>query len=434
MPSYVLNAVKSIKNYGFDVNGSTFDPALTQGYINSKPNLSIIGSCCFIDYTATTDISDLTYLIKLFKNTPAGTTFQFSNSSYYDDDYTYTVDPTGVFAFRSLTGNDKIIVGSIVSGFTYLSNYKFYKKINFINPPQYTTGYTGGATGSNYITNNLNENFYKSFINFGVIGSAFSKEEYLGLSGSTSNTGKIKINSVLRLKDNRELLYTDTTLQNENLTQNEITLIHYLRGNANPEIVSKSKQNVGCYVVYDSNGNQVQCFENQNQLQAFLRSQYESPSYSAQWIPCLFCSRLTNNGFDAASSDKSILYDAQIFVLVAEQTSSSIDNNGNITTNYNYFLRTNINGGSTVVSSSSLSFTISNGLKIDLSHPTLKGFSVNVYSDSKKSVPVTEHLYLLGVPGFDQSGLLYSKTETSPRSLYIEFVGPTTLNLKIQIT
>jgi hypothetical protein len=433
MLSYALNACKSFINYGIKIYGSTYDPCFTQGYINSKPNVSIIGSSCFIDYTSCFDISDLSYIKKLFKTTPVGTTFAFTNANYYDADYTYTVDPSGVFSFESLTGNDKLIIGGVQSGFTYLTNYKFYESLNFIDFPQYTTVYTGGGTAQNYIENNLTNNPGKSFINFGIIGNQFNKEEYIEISGSTLNSGKIKLDSIIKLKDNREIVYTTVTLQNENKVTSGVTFTHFLRGNANPEILSKSRKQIGCYVVYDSNGNQIQCFENQNQLQAFLRAQYENSTYTAEWVPCLSCSRLTDNGFNAAASDKSIAYDASIFLYVDQINSVTYDGNGNYTPTYAYLLKSNKDGNTSLQITNDIEFTITTGFKIDLSHPSLKGFVINMYLDAAKTVPMTENIYLLGIPGFDQSGILYSKTETSAKKVYIELVGPSVLSLIVSV-
>ena len=430
---YALNAAKTLANYGIRFYGSTYDPCFTQGYMNSKPNISIMGTSCFIDYTGTQNISDLTYLIKLFESTPVGTTFEFSNSDYYDPDYELSIDPTGIFSFESLTGNSKIVIGGIVSGFTYQTNYKFYSKTNFVDAPQYTTAYTGGTTSSNYIQNNLTSNTGKSFINLGVIGSEFGKQEYVEVTGSTLNSGKLIINSVIKLKDNRELIYTDTTIQNENRTTSETTLIHFLRGDSNPEILSKSRKNIGCYVIFDSDGNQINCFENQNQLQAFLRSQFETSTYTTQWIPCLSCSRLTDNGFDAASADKTILYDSSIFLFIDELLTGTFDGQGNFTPSYTYYLKSNASGNDSLQTTTAVSFTIDNGFKIDLSHPTLKGFSVNAYLDPNKTLQMTENYYLIGVPGFDQAGVFYTKTNTSPRKIYFEFTGPAVLSLEITV-
>jgi hypothetical protein len=266
--SFVLNAVKSFTNYGIVLSGTTTDPALTKGFFLSSPNVSIIGNSCYIDYSNTSNISDLTYLNKLFFTAPVGTTYSISSGDYYDEFKNVRTDISGVFSKSSFTNNGKLLIGSIVSGLTYTSNYSYYDKSYFINPPQYTTGYTGAAT-LNFITNNITSNPAKSFINSGPIGSCFSQEEYVELSGTTLNAGKLKINSVIKLKDNKELLYVDNTLVSENLGATATSSTFYIRGNANPDILNKSRKLLGCYIIYDSNGNQTSCFENQNQLHIF---------------------------------------------------------------------------------------------------------------------------------------------------------------------
>ena len=83
--------------------------------------------------------------------------------------------------------------------------------------------------------------------------------------------------------------------------------------------------------------------------------------------------------------------------------------------------------------SSAISISINNGFKLDLSHPSLKGYAVFVYSEITKTNLVSSNLYYLGTPGFDQASAIYVKQERSPRNLYIDFVGPVTLELNVQI-
>ena len=155
--NYVLNARKKIENYGLQLYGSTYDPAFSQGAISSKPNISIIGSSCFIDYSETFNTSDLSYLKKIFKTTPAGTTFSFNNAEYYDEEKNYITNVNGIVRFETLTNSDKLIIGGVISGFTYTSNYKLYKQENFVKIPQFSTntdfiylGNTSGLVGSSF--------------------------------------------------------------------------------------------------------------------------------------------------------------------------------------------------------------------------------------------------------------------------------------------
>jgi hypothetical protein len=430
--SFVLNAVKSFVNYGIVLSGTTTDPALTKGFFSSSPNISIIGNSCYIDYSNTSNISDLTYLKKLFFNAPVGTTYALSSGDYFDEFKNVRTDISGVFSKSSFTNNDKLLIGSIVSGLTYTSNYSYYDKSYFVNPPQYTTGYTG--TGNlNFITNNITSNPAKSFINSGLIGSSFSQEEYVEIGGTTLNAGKLKINSVIKLKDNKELLYIDNTLVSENLGSTATTSTFYIRGNSNPDILNKSRKLLGCYVIYDSNGNQTNCYENQNQLQGFLRSQAISNGYSAYWIPCLDCSRLTDNALNIASSDKTLFFDANVFFYINQQALAVANDALEAVLSYVYTLYSNANGNSNLQSTSAITFTIDNGFKIDLSHPSLKGFNVEVYLDSLYTIPITQHIYKLGILGFDQASLIYQKTTASSKLLYLQFTGPTTINVQITV-
>ena len=422
--SYFLNPSQLIQNYGFEINGSTYDPIFTKSYVNSSPNVSILGTTCFIDYTNCFSTSDRSTLIKLFKSTPAGTTFALSNGDYFDEYVNVRKDISGVFSFSSLTGNDRLIIGSIVSGFTYDSTYSYYTANNFLNPPQYTTTYKGGTT-SNWIVNNLNDGKFKSVANKGILGSIFNKQEYVEISGSSLNTGKLLVNGSVQLKDKKELIYTGITLTNENLSTTNTTITQFLRGTVNPEILSKSTKTTGCYVVYTSTGNQVDCFENQNELQAFLRSQYQGSTYSTEWVVCSSCSNLSNSGVNASRSDKSQLFDALVYAQITETTDTSGNPSAALYVNYptSYILR----------QSSSIGVSIINGFKIDLSHPSLQGYTVTVYSENTKTNIITNNLYYTGTPGYDQSSLIYVKEPTSPRNLFIEFKGTVTLDLNVQI-
>lgn len=429
---YVLNATKTIQNYGLNLHGSTYDPVFTQGYLKSKPNISIIGSSCFIDYSQTYDVSDLTLLKKYFSNTSAGVTFSFTDGTYYDAEQDYIADPSGIFSFESFLNDGKLIIGGIVSGFTYTTDYKFYDRENFTDRPQITTMYRGGATASNYILNNITNNPAKSFINAGFLGSVYGKEEYVEISGSTLNSGKLKVNSTTSLKDNREILYLDVALQNENRLNSNSTLTQYIRGNANPEILSKSRKYLGCYVVVDSSGNQVNCFENQNQLQAFLRSQNEGATYSTYWIPCINCSRLTDNAFNAATADKAVLFDSVVFLKINETQVPTFSASNQFTIEYIYELFGNPSGTASLEQVTSLNFNVESGFKIDLSHPSLKGFDVQLFVDSQTKIEYEGTYYLIGKPGFDQASLIYPKTITNPKTLYMSLSG--NVNFIVEIT
>lgn len=425
MSLYALNASQNIVNYGFQIFGSTYDPVFTKSYLQSSPNISITGNSLYIDYSNSYSNSDRTTLIKLFKTTPAGTTFAISNADYYDAELSVTVDLSSVFSFESLKNDDQLIVGGIVSGITIDPTYTYYVSENFANSPQYSTSYVGG-TGSNYILNNLNDFKFKSVSNKGLLGSVFNKQEYIEISGSTLNSGKLLVNGSLQLKDKKEIIYCGVTLTNENLLNQETTITQYLRGESNPEILSKSRKTLGCYVIYDEYGNQVNCFERQNELQAYLRSQFEGTTYTTQWFVCDSCSRLGQNAFDASNPDKSFEFEASLFIKIL--TSYDLNNNPS------YQMLVNYPTAITLRPASSVPISITNGFKLDLSHPTLKGYSISVYSEAEKVNVITKNLYFYGTPGYDQSSMVYVKTNNTPRNIFIVFDGPVVFTLEAIIS
>jgi hypothetical protein len=423
MPSYTLNITQSLQNYGLEIFGNTLDPVFVKGTIDSKPNVSISGASCFIDYSNSYNNSDRVYLIKMFKNTPSGTTFYFSNGLYYDEILNYRTEVSGIFSLGGITNSDRLIIGNIISGFTSGNTYSFYTSENFVNIPSYTTGYTG-STLSNYILNNIVSSSEKSFIDMGILGEEFDKEEYLEIVGSSSNIGKHKLNSSLKLKDKKEIIYFQSGIVSENLKASQCVLNQYLRGNANPTVLSRSRRRLGCYVVYDSNGNKLNCFEKQNELQAFLREQYENSNYSIQWVVCDSCSRLADSYYSASNVDKSFAFDNSLFLIVDQYT----NNTGQIVSALYGNYPSNIN--TTLINN--VAFTTEVGVKVDLSHPSLKGYSVTVYSDSSKNVIVTDDIYFVGTPGTDQSCIYLIKTQDSSNYYNINFLG--TNNLSFVLT
>ena len=219
----------------------------------------------------------------------------------------------------------------------------------------------------------------------------------------------------------------------ENLVNTSTTSNFYIRGNVNSDILNKSRKLLGCYVIYDSNGNQTNCYENQNQLQAFLRSQLISAGYSAYWVPCLDCARLTDNALNAASGDKTLFFDASVFFYVEQQALATLNDALEVVLSYVYTLKSNAVSNSSLQVTSAITFTVDNGFKIDLSHPSLKGFNVEVYLDSLYTIPMTQYIYKLGSLGFDQASLIYQKNNNSSKLLYLQFTGPTTINVQITV-
>jgi hypothetical protein len=63
---FTLNTVRSYKNYGLIIQGNTYDPIWSKGWLLSSPNISIQGTTCYIDYSQSFDTSDRIYLKRTF--------------------------------------------------------------------------------------------------------------------------------------------------------------------------------------------------------------------------------------------------------------------------------------------------------------------------------------------------------------------------------
>jgi hypothetical protein len=127
------------------------------------------------------------------------------------------------------------------------------------------------------------------------------------------------------------------------------------------------------------------------------------------------------------------LFDGSVFFIINETSTPVFNNSNEIEIDYVYTLLSNSEGSSNLAVTSSLEFDVDYGFKIDLSHPSLKGFSVNVYLDEARTVPMADQFYLIGTPGFDQSYFVYSKSSTSPKKIYMELNGNVVIPIDIKI-
>lgn len=431
MPLYTLNNVRSYKNYGFLIYGNTYDPLFTKGILNSSPNLSIQGSSCFIDYSHVFDTSDRIYLNRVFGSLTAGNTFNFTATKYYDPQLDYNVTLNGICEYSNSLNEDKIIVANILSGLTSTTNYNFYNKDNFVNPPQFTFN-TIGNTQNNFIVNTLPNTSTTTFKKMGILGSDLNFEEYIEISGGTnSNFGRLPINGTCTLRDNQEILFIGTTLSNQNLstTPTEITL--YIRGKSDVDEIQQPQNILGIYRIHDAQNHVVDCYENQNYYQTTLRNQSLGITQSGYWVACETCpTSIYGEDISSTNQPSNLLFDNNLFLFIAQ---SSIQTQGLVGQSivYNVFTQRNYTGGAQAATR--LTFAINTGLKIDLSHSSLQGWEFEVYSDSLYTTKLAKNYYVSGKPGFDQSYVLITNAIDVPRTLYCRFVGPQTINMIINI-
>jgi hypothetical protein len=429
--AYTLNKVRGIVNTGIVVKGTTLDPCFSKCWFNTVPNVSIDGSTCYIDYSDTYNNSDRVFLKRIFSNLPIGSSVYFTNTEYYDETANVRTFIGGTFTYSSNFNDYKTIIGTVTSGFTAISNYTFFDKQNFVTIPQFNIGYTGGSTAANYILNTLPNKKNTTFKDTGILGSAFGFEEYIEISGSTLNSGRIKTYGAVKFKDETEAIYvTGSTLTDQDLKTTSTTLNLYLRGESNVSIIEKPENVIGSFVVYDSNLLKQNCYENQNEYQAQMRSQALGATYYSYWGPCQDCDNGLQYSSFALNGNKTVYYVNSVYFSIgpASITADQLT----VTVPYSVFTNRGLSGIPSSVSS--LTFTSLNGnLKLDFSHPSLQGWNVDIFTDANLQQKLITSYYKSGVPGYDQSYILLLYGTSLPKTLYCVFSGPNQLTVELYI-
>lgn len=431
MPSPILNNVRSYKNYGFLIYGNTYDPIFTKGFLNSSPNISIQGSCCFIDYSHVFDTSDRTYLKRIFGSLTGGNTFSLNATKYYDPAIDYTITLNGICEFNETLNDNKIIVGRILSGLTTSSTYNFYTKDNFVSPVQYSFN-TFGSTSNNIILNTLPNTSTTTFKKMGILGSNLGFQEYIEISGGTGNNfGKILVAGTATLKDQQEVIYAGITLDNQNLSLSPTQLTHYIRGKSDVDEIQQPQNILGIYRIHDESNHVIDCFENQNYYQTFLRKQALGITQAGYWVACETCPKdIYSEDLSSTNRPSNLLFDNNVFLYISQTTQL----NQNLTTQsivYSVLTQRSLTGSPQ--SASRLSFNILTGLKIDLSHASLQGWEFEIFIDPTYTIKLGKNYYVSGKPGFDQSYVLIVNSVDIPRTLYCRFVGPQILTMVFNI-
>ena len=426
-----LNLVRSLKNYGISIHGNTIDPIYSKGWIESSPNILIKGSTCYIDYSHTFNTSDRTFLKKTFGTIPVGSTFTINSVSYFDNKTETRKILYGICSFDSTLNDTKIIIGTILSGLTQDTSYNFYSRENFINAPQYTFGYTG-TSYTNYILNSLPNVNQINFDKMGFLGNNFNFEEYVEVIGGTGNNfGKLKVESYSKLKDNEEILYLTGTAQNQTLINSPTVVNMYIRGKSDVDEIQKPKNLLGVYRIHDESNNLINCFENQNEYQVYLRKQALDNTYSGYWSQCQTCPDIAY-GEDFITDDytSNLLFDNQVYLYIRTDTTTSFPDFVPIVSNS---VLTQRNYSGDPQNASNLIFTITNGLKIDLSHASLQNWSFDLFIDPSYTQPLTKYYMKSGIPGYNNAFVLIQKNEKTPSRIYGRLLGTTTLPVTIQI-
>jgi hypothetical protein len=216
------------------------------------------------------------------------------------------------------------------------------------------------------------------------------------VSGSTLNSGKIKTYGMIQLKDNQEVLYATGTLANENLFTSNTTLNYYIRGNSNVSTIEKPQNALGAYTIYDSNLVKKDCYEMQNEYQALLRAQNLGSNTYGYWLPCQNCDNLEESSSFALNGNKTLYYANSVYFSISQTVITSTS--GPNTPPYTLYTNRSASGIAAAISSLTFS-SITGNLKLDLSHPTLQGWSVDIFTDVGLSSKIDNFLLQIWITG-----------------------------------
>lgn len=421
--SSILSLVKTTQSYAVEFVGSTADPCYTKGLIESSPLIYFNGSTFLFDYSQSKNTNDLKFLKLFFKGLTTGSTFAFSDGKYANIETGSITELNGVLTFRGSTGEHNQYFHASGVTWTVGLSAGVYDRKKFIKPIQYTA--TTGNTAS-YLINHIPDVDPLNFNYMGIYGSDYNFEEYLTVDGSTYNNRRLKIKNCLKLNDNKEIIYFDTSenILNENLFFYKSFINLYMRGSMPLDIANYDETINGVVVINNpSPGIYSFILDNQNRQQYALREsiidnvQYQwypnqtlksfntlsvsfinSFSYSYDKIYHLFCETITipellaSSGFSAP-------------VVVGNQFVNSI------------YIDNLITSVLTIPTQNSDGTTF----KIDLSDSRNLNLIVEPFVDSDCTVPLVEGFLMVGTPGREGSCFIYRKIKNDiQKSFYLK--------------
>jgi hypothetical protein len=304
---------------------------------------------------------------------------------------------------------------------TATSDYNYYGKDNFVDTPQYTFTSTGGTIGY-FLVNSLPNLSKITFNSMGILGSAYGFEEYIEISGGTlNNAERILVSGTTQLKDSTELLYfaSGGTFQDFSSTNTSVDL--YMRGY--PSLITYPQQSnvTGIYTISDAlTKDLINCYENQTLNQSQLRTSKIAVGYLSSFVNCKSCYDLIyGSGISTPFSIISPSFNNLIYITISSPTSTTniAALNINVTTSASLVTLTQPSGNTT--------------LKIDLSHPSILGYSLETYSDAAREIPLGSAYKSYGVPGYNGAYAIIDSYITST-SIYCVMSGLSTIYFSIK--
>jgi hypothetical protein len=257
---------KTFSSYGINIVNTYSDFDLIGKELISSPLVYFYNSFgkAIFDYSGTVNTDDLDLLELFLQGITNGNTFSVSNGYYVKEQDGITSNINGIYQFDGATGNN-IILTTVISA-TGINNAEYrYENEYFVNPPKLdlNTGFTGDIA---YII--------KSVTNKGeIVKLGLYEDDLIEISyaGNTANIDRLNVEKVENSTDGEEFIFVKEPLINDNRIGTWTTINVYTRGDATTELLSSDKSLLGSSNVFDKNGNFLACYNNQNELQSYLR-------------------------------------------------------------------------------------------------------------------------------------------------------------------
>lgn len=428
-----LTTVKSTELFVTEFVGATLDPTLTKGSLDSAPSIYKNGVTFFLDYSSTSNGSDLKLLKRFFSKVNIGNTFSITGGVYYDERNQTKYSFGGIYELVGSTGTYNQFLN--LKGISYSSslydgtykNYNFTNSLNFIS--------NKGSTAQFLISKFNTDNPY-NFSFFGIYGNDLSSEEYIEVIGASLNPNRYKIDNCIKCNDGSEIILINPSesILNENMYFNKRTINLLMRRVPNLNTLSQSKYQNGIIKKINEDQKTLDVLSDQNLYQRYSRAKTDPNNYY-DWYPINNTENFKNILNPYMYDKLSISVDYFSYVKIGSSTQRVFTNTSTasvptITTTTVLYVDNVIT--STKIYKSSSTSTIPN-LKIDLSDSSLFGWKIMPFYDEECSIPLTEYFYLLGVPGFDGASFIFLSSVNNPPSFYLKFENNIVLKLMVTI-
>jgi hypothetical protein len=428
--SKALTLIKSTQTLVSEFVGATLDPCFTQGVLQTFPTVLKNGNSFYLDYSNSTNPSDLKYLKKFFSGLTAGNTFSISGGTYFINETGMQYNFTGTYELEGVLGDYNNFIS--LEGVTFSPSLfnGIYNSKDFLNALSFSA--VSGKTAHYFVSKvNKEDPFNIEFL--GIYGSDYSYEEYLEVSGASANAGRYKIQNSLKLKDGSEVVYIDPseTIVSENMYFKNNTVNLYMRGVPDLQTISQNKNSNGIIKKINESGVVLQILGNQNLRQKYCRGIADTENYY-DWYAATKLGNMQNiynpNAYDGLSL--SINSYSYIKIGVRNEFTEPDLLTGLVSGLSIPVLF--VNGVEATTLSTNIRSSISNPIiKIDLSDASLVGWKITAYIDQQLSLPLNDSYFLNGVPGYDGASFIYLKDPTNPSTIFLKFEQQNVLTLTI---